>query len=176
MWKNKVTIIFAALTVFIFVDLIFFLPGQISNSRNIAKKLKEVKEKIESLDRDIANKNNFLNTKKSFEEKLLDIQSRFLSKDDSTLIMSEINNLAKKSNLEITNFRPRPLQEIVKHGHITFYYLPVDLKFETSFHRLGEFLNRLEKLDFSVELTELKMKGEYPDTSITMQICGVVRE
>ena len=122
------------------------------------------------------NKPNYESEKQAVEVKLADLQGRFLSKDDSTLIMSEINRLAKQANLEVTRFRPGKLQEISKHGYINFYYLPVDMTIKTSYHRMGQFLNKLEKLDFSMELRELNIKGDFPETVVNMQICGVVRE
>ena len=176
MRKNKLAIIFGGLAIAILIDCFFVLPSQISNSRSITKQLKEVRSKLSDLDKDISNKGNFEAEKQAIEAKLADLQGRFLSRDDSTLIMSEINRLAKQANLEVLSFRPRALEEISKRGHITFYYLPVDLDLKTSYHRVGEFLNKLEALDFSLELRELNIKGEFPDTQVHIQICGVVRE
>jgi Tfp pilus assembly protein PilO len=174
--KNKLAIIFVGLAVSIVIDCLFILPSQISNSRNIATKLKETRERLFSLDEDVQNKEKYEAEKQDVETRLADLQGRFLSKDDSTLIMSELNRLAKQANLEVTHFSPRALQEISKRGHINFYYLPVNLQMKTSYHRFGQFLNRLEKLDFSMELRRLNIKGDFPDTQVSMQICGVVRE
>ena len=176
MKKNKLAIIFAGLALAILIDCFFVLPSQISNSRNITKELKEIRLKLSELDSDIENKDNFVAEKQAVEAKLADLQGRFLSRDDSTLIMSEINRLAKQANLEVLSFKPRTLEEISRRGNITFYYLPVNLDLKTGYHRIGEFLNKLEKLDFSLELRELKIKGEFPDTKVYLQICGVVRE
>jgi Tfp pilus assembly protein PilO len=176
MAKNKLTIIVIGLAFSILVDFFFILPSQISNSRHIAKQLKETRAQLANLDKDIQNRANFQAEKQAVEAKLADLQGRFLSKDDSTLIMSEINRLAKQANLEVLSFRPQALQEISQRGHIKFHYLPVTLQIKTGYHRLGEFLNKLEKLDFSMELRELNIRGEFPDTTVTMQICGVVRE
>ena len=176
MAKNKLAIIFVGLAVSIVIDSLFILPSQISNSRNIATKLKEVRARLEALDKDVLNKGKYESEKQDIEARLADLQGRFLSKDDSTLIMSEINRLAKQANLEVTHFSPRALQEISKRGYINFYYLPVNLQIKTSYHRFGQFLNKLEKLDFSMELRRLNIKGDFPDTEVNMQICGVVRE
>ncbi|MFC1514872.1 type 4a pilus biogenesis protein PilO [Candidatus Omnitrophota bacterium] len=176
MAKNKTAIIFIGLAVAILIDCFFILPSQISNSRNIRVQLKEIREKLGALDKDIQNKGNYEAEKQAVEAKLADLQGRFLSKDDSTLIMSEINRLAKQANLEVIRFRPGKLEEISRRGHINFYYLPVDLRLKTSYHRMGAFLNKLEKLDFSLELKQLRIEGDFPDLQVSLQICGVVRE
>ena len=176
MAKNKLAIIFVGLAVSIVIDCLFILPSQISNYRSIATQLKETGERLVKLDKDVQNKGKYEAEKQDVEARLADLQGRFLSKDDSTLIMSELNRLAKRANLEVTHFSPRALEEISKRGHINFYYLPVNLRIKTSYHRFGQFLNKLEKFDFSMELKRLTIKGDFPDIQVNLQICGVVRE
>ena len=164
------------MAVFILVDCILFLPFQASNLKNMHKKLTKIKSDLDSLEKDIKHKEEFIKEGQSLEKKLRDIQTRFLSKDDTALIISEINRISKDIGLDIANIKPQPLQEISKKGDSSFYYLPVDLRLNTGFHMLGGFLNRVEQLDFSLKLTQLEIKGEYPDLTVSMQICGIVRE
>jgi len=174
--KNKTLILFLILAVFLLCDCIFFLPFQISKFKAAGDQSAVIKGKLETLKRDIKNKDSLMEQQQSLENKLRDIETRFLRKGDAALIISEINRISKEIGLDIANIRPYREQEIDKKGDISFYYLPVDLKFNTGFHKLGEFLNRVEKLDFSLKLRRLEIKGEYPELSVEMQICGIVRE
>ena len=188
MRKNKSIIIFSILAVFILTDLCFFLPMQLSKARKINRRSLELREKIDSLNKDLQNKQGYINQNQSLERKLRDIQVKFLAKDDAAVIISKINRISKDMSLDVTSIKPQSLQEISKKTTtkkkkkkqekqgISFYYLPVDLRFNSGYHVLGEFINRLERLDFSLELNQLSITDEVPFTVVNMRICGIVKE
>ena len=173
---NKSLIIFIILAVLILADAFFFLPLQVSQLHKMGKKLTEVKKRLEALELDVKNKATYLKRCQALSDELEKVQTKFLTKDDTALIISQINVISKDIGLNISNIRPQALEEISKSEVISFYYLPVDLKFKTGFHKLAVFLNRLEALDFSLDLRQLQIQGEYPDLVIGMKICGIVKE
>lgn len=173
---NKKLILFIGLVLLVLIDLFVILPSQLSQSRNIYKDVVRIREELSMLDKDLKNKQKLVDEKEAVEIKLRNLQTKFLSKDDSTLIMSQINRISKKLNIDIKNIKPQGLREISREKDTIFSYLPFNVILDTTYHRFGQFLNKLEELDYFLIVKELKIKGEFPKTQINVVICGIVKE
>jgi len=90
--------------------------------------------------------------------------------------MAKIDEISREMGLDISLLRPQSLKEIKKTPKGRFCSLPIVLSLNTGYHKLAQFLNKLEKLDFYLEVKKLEIKGDFPDTKVEMLLWGIVRE
>lgn len=176
MKNKKLIIISAVLLIFILVDLFFVLPSQVSQLKQAYKKESEIREKLERFKKDLKNKGKYKKQKEKFEVKARTSQDKFVSENDSSFIIAEINKIAKDQGLKIISIQPKGLREKAERKGTKFYYLPFVVQLNAGFHDIGRFLAQIEKLDFSLVLKRLIMEGNFPQTKATVELCGVVKK
>lgn len=176
MKRNRLVIIISGIvSAFVILDLLFFLPFQIYKIRGASKNLAKLRKELQELDKDSLHKDSFVKEKAELSRRNREVQSKFISREDASLMISEINRVGKIMRISILDITPGKMEEAGKKGKKVFYYLPVFLHFRSGFHKLGRFINALENLDFYLVVKEISIKGEFPDTQIRMTLCGVVK-
>ncbi len=176
MKKNKLILVLGVLAVILLVDVFVFLPSQFSILGKISKEIKEKKSALKNLEIDLKNKPNLLRQKELMIKNIEEFKKKFLSRGDVNLVMAEIDDVSQKMGLDVPVLRPQPLEEIKKTSWGRFYSLPIVLNLNAGYHKLAQFLNRLEKLDFYLGVKELEIKGAFPNTSAEILLWGIVRE
>ncbi len=173
---NKLVILAVVLVIFILADCLFVLTAQVAQLHNANKKVSVMRKKLSKFEQDLKARPGLLKDKERFQNQLRDTQTRFLSKDDSSFLISEINRVAKEIGLRLNTISPQGLKDIGGKKQDDFYYIPISLTFATGYHSLGRFINRLEKLEFSLRFEDVKLSGNYPDMKVSMVVCGVVKK
>ncbi len=164
------------MAVFVLFDLGFILPSQVSQLRNARKESAELRKKIESLEQDLSNKTQFVQKRDKLMNVAEESQARFVSENDASFIMAEINRIAKDLGINLVSIQPKSLRKKGSRGKTEFYYLPFIIQLNSKYHDLGRFLNSIEGLDFSLVLKEMIVTGTYPDNQVTLELCGVVKK
>ncbi|RKY27576.1 MAG: hypothetical protein DRP61_03905 [Candidatus Omnitrophota bacterium] len=177
MKKNRLILILGALVVILLgADIFVFLPSQFSILGKISKEIREKKNALKNLEIALKNKSNLLRQKELMGKNIEEFKKKFLSGEDVNLVMAKIDEISREMGLNIPVLRPQSLEEIKKTPEGRFYSLPIVLNLNAGYHKLAQFLNRLEKLDFYLRVKELEIKGEFPDTRVEMLLWGIVRE
>ncbi|MCD6539817.1 MAG: type 4a pilus biogenesis protein PilO [Candidatus Omnitrophica bacterium] len=177
MKKNKLILILGALVIILLgADVFVFLPSQFSILGKISKEIKEKRGALKNLEIDLKNKSNLLRKKESMDRNIEEFKKKFLFRGDVNLVMAKIDEISREMGLDISLLRPQSLKEIKKTPKGRFCSLPIVLSLNTGYHKLAQFLNKLEKLDFYLEVKKLEIKGDFPDTKVEMLLWGIVRE
>jgi len=177
MERNRLLIIISGIvSAFVVLDLLLFLPFQVYKIRGASKDLTKLRRDLQELGKDSRHRGVFVKEKADFVHKNKNVRAKFISEEDASLMISEINRIGKAMRISILDITPGKMEEVGKKGKKEFYYLPVSLNFRSGFHKLGRFINALENLSFYIVVRDLSVKGEFPDTQVRMTVCGVIKE
>jgi len=177
MKRNRLLIIISGIvSIFVILDLLLFMPFQVYKIRGISKNLTKLRRELQALEKDSLHKDAFVKEKADLGRKNKKAQAKFISREDASLMISEINRVGKAMSISILDITPGKMEEADRKGKKKFYYLPVSLNFRSGFHKLGRFINALENLSFYMVVKDLSVRGEFPDTQISMTVCGVIKE
>lgn len=174
--KSKKVIIGIVLLVAILVDIFFVFGFQISRFAAADKKIKKIVEKTAAYERDSIAKPQLVKTKAEFENEIMLTESHFLSKEEVTYILSEINKAAKRTGIDIKNTRLEEIRDAGGSYGVKFFYLPVSLSVISGYHQLGIFLNELERKEIPIRLDEVVISGMAPKLNVNAVLVGVAKE
>lgn len=174
MRKNNLLLGF--LGVLLLMEFFIIVPYQFSILVKTSRAIKSKENDLKNLERDINNKPQLLQQKDSMSKEIEALKKRFLSKGDLNLVISRIDAISRDMGLDIPVLKPQVLEELRKTPEGKFYSLPILLNLNSGYHKLAQFINKLENLDFYLGVKELVIKGEYPDTKVELLLWAVARE
>jgi Tfp pilus assembly protein PilO len=173
--KNKV-IIGIVLLVGIFVEIFAVYGMQMTHLRKQDKKVRELRQQIEAYDRDAVRIPEMTKTKDRLQGESLALESIYLGEDALPTILSALGEPAKKVGVKIESSRLVQTEDAGTSFGFKFYYLPVSLSIQATYHQLGRFLNMLENADIPLRVKSLKVLGDGKDLQIDAVIMGAAKE
>jgi len=173
--NDKKVIIGIALAVAALLDLLVIVGLQISHFSVQEGQMKQLRTDIASAERESALRDPLLREKSQIEEELSVMQTRFLRKDDVSYLLAQVNQASKREKIELQSTRLLKQETVGGGSGITFYYLPVAVSMRTDYHRLGRFLNELERQAVPIRIKEMTLSGETPQIQIEAELIGVAR-
>ena len=100
------------------------------------------------------------------EAELEELKSRLPEQKDVADLLRRIQTLAAQSDLAIRSFKPSP--SVTKQLHAEW---PIALQLEGTYHRLGEFLDRISKFPRIINISNITIKArDKADSSATISI------
>jgi type IV pilus assembly protein PilO len=100
------------------------------------------------------------------EAELEELKSRLPEQKDVADLLRRIQTLAAQSDLAIRSFKPAP--SVTKQLHAEW---PIALQLEGTYHRLGEFLDRISKFPRIINISNITIKArERTESSATITI------
>jgi len=174
--KDRKFIIGLLLAVFTLIDLVAVVGFQISRFSVQEGRMKKLRSDIENAQREWTLHESLLKEKSELETELASMQNRFLSKDDVSYLLSEVNRASKRHKIELLSTKLLQSETIGGSGGITFYYLPVIVSMDTDFHRFARFANYLELQAVPIRIKKIMMSGVAPRLQVDAEFIGVGRE
>jgi type IV pilus assembly protein PilO len=101
------------------------------------------------------------------EAQLDDLKSRLPEQKDVADLLRRIQTLAAQSDLAIRGFKPAP--SVTKQLHAEW---PIALQLDGTYHKLGEFLDRVSKFSRIINVSNISIKGKdkpEPNSTITVE-------
>ncbi len=144
--KKLVMIIFIA-SVVIYLDFKFVLGPQLGIIGNIGPHIKQLRQDIQSVKRDLAIFNDLNNRWESLKKKTASYANLIISPDYIPGLLQEISNFARSLDIKIMQIRAirnqaeKPVAEIEQSQ---YYSLAISLEIRASYQSLVAFLNKLE--------------------------------
>ena len=129
--------------------------------------------RLESLRADIAKGSRTANRLNEFKQKvarqeaeLEELKSRLPEQKDVADLLRRIQTLAAQSDLVIRGFKPAP--SVTKQLHAEW---PIALQLDGTYHRLGEFLDRISKFPRIINISNITVRAKQapePTSTITV--------
>ena len=144
--KHFIKPISIAAAIIIF-DFVFVLGGQV---RFLAKSMPQagkLKKDIVVARAAISSKDSLTERYAKLNSELPDFEKMFVTEEEIPLLLSEVSRIAKDSNIVIMQVRPsgQQMNRAVEGGKAgMFSRLLINLDLKCAYHRLGEFINKLE--------------------------------
>ncbi len=135
--------------IFILVILIACLIGYNLVYRYNLSKIDFIKFQIDEEKK----KNEILGIIGILDKKLRGYQKRSFSTTEITPVVDKISALAKKTNIKIEAFNPKPA---ISQEH--YIQLPLEIPLSCEYHKLGQFLSLIESSEEFLWVTRLDMK------------------
>ena len=173
--------IFAGILVFIFaVDYFLLMNPQIKALQNISAEIKKNSENIKAAENDSKNIPHYKGEIKSIEEKITKLEQRVLSRDEESVVLERISEIASANQIKITHITPELENEKVLIANKDRKYLnfPVSIEAKSGYHNFGEFLNSIEKDNIHMRIQEFSLSsaGEARGINIKLTLGTVVYE
>ena len=100
------------------------------------------------------------------ETELEDLKSRLPEQKDVADLLKNIQTLAAQSDLAIRGFKPAP--SVTKQLHAEW---PIALQLDGTYHRLGEFLDRVSKFPRIINISNISIRAkDKPESNSTITI------
>lgn len=111
-----------------------------------------LKEQIERA-RKNANRLEALTAEKdALAREWLALEAQLPEKHDSPEFLAEVTQMGRQASLDFLSFEPRPTEQ-----HEYYSEVPVDLRLEGGYHRVGRFLAELDNMPRVVRVTSLRL-------------------
>ena len=173
---DKYIVIFSALVDIIFIEVFLLLQFAIKKISGINKKIGQVKGDIQNIEKDWPHKDEYLKYKENLKTEIQNVDEKFFTAQAESSLFSFISSEGKNFGVDIKVLTPLAMQDYVSTKFGKFKYLPISIKAQGRFHNLAKFLDYLQSGRHFFEITELKIKSNYPYHDINIIICGLVKE
>jgi Tfp pilus assembly protein PilO len=173
---NKYIVIFSIGAVVAFVGVFLLLPFEIKKIASVSKEIAKIRGDIQNIEKDWPHKDGYLKYIEKVKTEIQSICEKFVTPQAETSLFSFISSESKNFGIDIKVIKPLALQDYISTKFGKFKYLPISIKAFGRFHNLAKFLNCLQSGKYFFEVTELKIKSNYPSHDIEIIICGLVKE
>ncbi len=186
--KKNILIVFIFLII-VFLDCSVILKFQHQGIRNLEPKIKKVKQDLDNLNRDLVNMQNIKAKQASIDKGASKIK-RVISKDQMTLLLENISDMANKNGVKILQMTPTnelsqskiAITRKPQGSGLAFFSqsqatLTLDLICE--YHQLGKFINDLENAEFYIDVESIKImpwQGEILKQRVNLVVRMYVEE
>lgn len=134
---------------FLYIEIAFILKPQLRALSAKAAKLHQVGSRLREYKKNFASLKDLRVQADASQAKNANIQKNIFSDNDIPFILDTISLQAAATGVKIMQVKPvvalspdeKPLEAA---GGLNFYPLPFNLQVSGAYHRLGEFINRLE--------------------------------
>jgi len=156
--NKKILVILLLSVMSLSVDYNFFIRAQLEGVKSLDQKIKRLKEDTVKVNRDAA-----LLKKKQAETAqgvILKVK-KMISKGEIPLLLQEMNSIANKNNVRITQIKPsaevvtKDQKQAKDSGNFTSILITLDVSCD--YHGLGKFLNNLENADYFFAVQEMRI-------------------
>ncbi len=172
---DKNTIIFCAVTIFLIGELLIALPGQFRRINDLSKKIAELAQQLDNIERDWPERDKYLNDKELLKKEIKEVQNKFVLPQQESKLLSFISTSSKDFEVTIGTFSPGSPRKYKSTKFGNFKYLPISISAQGKFHNLAMFLDFLQNSQYFFEITNLKITSGYPYHSVGMTICGLIQ-
>ena len=100
----------------------------------------------------------------------LALEAQLPTKHDEPEFLAEVTQVGRSANLDFLSFEPRPVEQ-----HEFYSEVPVELRLEGGYHRVGSFLAALDNLQRVVRITSLKLAA-HPEAEDEKEVPTVTAE
>ncbi len=166
--KKRLILIALAAVIFIYVDYITLFKFQTKAVASVNAKIAKSRKDLVELNKNLA---LMQETGKGKEKKI----KRIISEEQLSLLLNEIENVARKNNVRITQIKAVKDPEKKKGKQPpkgeksppkvekgpNYKLIPLDLS--CSYHDFGRFLNELENMESFISVGEMKIKANPED-------------
>ncbi|MCM8781353.1 MAG: type 4a pilus biogenesis protein PilO [Candidatus Omnitrophica bacterium] len=166
--KKKKIIFIAGFIVVLLLDFIFFVNPQIRSIKAKGIQAAKLRRDIYNLNRDVATMNEL---RKNPE--VLARTKRFISKEQTQLLLQSISDVARKYKIKIMEAKPNWTKDEnlggAKYGGINFV-----LSLFCDYHSLGSFFSELENMSYFITVDELKISPN-PQDYLNQRVSVIIK-
>lgn len=173
---DKKIIVFLVLSGFLLVELFVLLPGEIKTISRLNKKINTAVENLKLIEEDWPNKENYLIRKEKLAKEISDMRSRVVAPQEESKAFSFISANSRNFSVTISSLSPGELQDYTLTGLGEFKVLPINVKAESQFHNLLEFLEYLQGSKYLFGVKELEISSGSSSNTINMTLCCLIEK
>jgi len=176
--KKKATIICVAVAVAVIIlyALLLFRPSMTKLSR-LRPKVSTLKRDIKAVRKDLNFEDNLLAKRSGLQDKMRKYANKLSREKELPVILGNLSDIAKKSRVKILGITPgvKGGKGAVEVGDekIAYREHPIVIMARSGYHDLGIFINRLEKSERFLQVSDIKIKAS-PKTAKKHDITFVV--
>ncbi len=152
--KKKIIAILAFVAVLVFLDVSFIIKAQIKSIKNVSGKVANLKKKIDTLNNELA-----LMKQVQVERKLKvpPKVKKIISGSDLPALIQDIDALAKKNNVRVTQIKPGWSMGDQKIAVGNFSPVSILLEMNCNYHQFGSFINDLENAQNFIAVEQMEI-------------------
>ena len=166
------------LVFFFFLDYMILMRPQLNALNKINPKIKTLAGDIKTTKENIQKIDYYKNEVERLKEKVADVSQRVRSKDEMSLILEEISQIANQSKVKIDQIAPKAddLKMLVENNKKDYFSLAISIEAKSGYHNLGRFLNHIENSDifFSIFALNISPTDDPTTHSAKMTINAIV--
>lgn len=166
---NKQVSVFIALALVLLVELGVLLPLSLGRITGLGREIKNLKEKMESVESDWARRESYQKQKVALKEELNVLRKRIIEPGKKSEAISFISKSSRAQNIDIKSITPL---EAFAVDQKSLYHLPFRIEAEGGFHDLTGFLGLLQEEGYFFKTKELAVTGYNPN-KIRLVLCGL---
>ena len=152
--------------VFIFVVYYFLvLNPQLSILRKISPEIMVLKQDLEKAQTDMGKMGLYQKQIDEFEGKLKTMGSRVQSRENVSLILERISELANKYDVRIDQIMPLTdkQEKLLENTEGVYYSLPILIEGKSDYHNFGRFINGVENHEISLSIERFIIQDSSAD-------------
>ena len=159
--KKKFLIIGILSAVLLFLDIFFVI-------RPLFHKSSDLKMRIVAVEKNIDDVTQNISTLPKTEKKLEDLKSEqalyeksFPKEEEVPSLLESLSRVAASSSVDIIAIKPIKIEpNYIEKNPKPFHEIPIELQAKGGYHQIGQFINKLERLDRFMEVKDLKISQD----------------
>jgi Tfp pilus assembly protein PilO len=169
--KQKLIAVLVAFGIIFILDCMFIIKSQLKQTGQLGAKISRLKKDIAAVNKDMA----LVKPALSGQNVSMGNDFKMYAEEDIPLLMEAISLRAKENNIKVMQINPvkesKPKDKLAPGEMLG---LRVKLNLNARYHKLGAFVNALEKSDHPVFIEEIRMSraGDDPmrlDANLTLR-------
>ena len=173
---EKKLILYIAFYLVFIIDLALVLPYQVKKVLSVHSENKTLGKKINQFKREDNLQAKFIDEQETVEVEMINLASQILAPDDISAISAYISDKAKTNAVELLEISPGEMQEHETNSEGKFSYLPLNIRVNSGFHNLAQFVNSLERGKYFLKIEKLRIREETPYHKVEISVNALVKE
>lgn len=172
---DKKIILISVLGLILLIELIV-IPLEIGSIFNINKRITKTNRDLNIIQKEWPDKEDYLKRSKDLEQEIGQMRAKFILPQQETTLFSYISSESKNFNVQIKLLKPALPQDYASNKLGKFKYLPIIIEAKSSSYDLLNFFNFIQTGQYFFDVTEMRISSDSPYHSVTMVICGLLKE
>ncbi|MEW6101528.1 MAG: type 4a pilus biogenesis protein PilO [Candidatus Omnitrophota bacterium] len=154
--KKKLLAISLVAVAIVYIDVNFLLKAQVSANKSMESRAIKLKGDLDALGRDYKRMQEFKRELSVSKNKNYPKAKTIIAEEQLVSLLEAISNAANKNSVQISQIKP--VKEAVKNQSSSkFSVLLINIELFSDYHKLGSFINDLEKNEILIAVANMKI-------------------